>query len=772
MVELKNNIERIVELLIQLGDLYLDGGNIDQGIQKYEEALSLSNDDEHILSKLGDAYATKGEFNANSITIFKKILAEQPDNKRICLLLSEVYLRNKQYDDEAKAVYVNALNYYPRNHIELSCAIIHYLFRKHTFDVYESISDDDLFPGFQSDLLIPHYLSIGWEYEDYKQVSNIYKFIIYKKYNSIAHKYFVINYLKYFFEKRRASQEFYVELEDLQLCHSYLKSVKQFDHLEDIYIYLAVKKILRSNFVDDVICEDQSISEYELFLNDNSSSNLWDIALNKKLKIDTSFDFAEEIWFRVKNNKMTDDEHKNETDDRHNVLELDDVHSLMFIQIINFDDLKQSQDKYTILKSFDTFIQDNLDSETVKYIKRVNDGYLVLCRQATKLIDTTISFSKKYVYSEQHDGSIPIMFFIGLHGRNRQKDILEELNELFELQQLHKSVINNYAFHFDADIIITSENILQNLNGKFLPKKDFSTISTLCGDSTLKLFEIIWHDPVDQIRYRDVQKIGRFKLVKELSANDLFTTFLAVDTFLDRLLILKILNSYGSIKDREQESTEIIKKTLAYGRFNDDRIALIYDINRSDGYTYIAREYIESDTLGNWADSELNRDWRESVKIMIRIFKVMKHLHERDLIHGRLKPSNIFISSMNHIKFADFIIPKYVRMIDQMKIIDHDSICYMAPELIKYGEVTKRVDVYSFGIILFQLLTGNRPYTTEDIDDLLQGRAFKSIPKLSSIKPAVPEKLDHIIEQSTAYDSTQRYEDLSGFLSDLEQVLK
>ncbi|MBN1155185.1 tetratricopeptide repeat protein, partial [candidate division KSB1 bacterium] len=625
MIESKNNIETIVELLIKLGDLYLDDGNVDQGIQKYEEALALSNDDEQILSKLGDAYATRGDYNANAITIFRKILEKQPDNKRICLLLSEVYLRNKQFDEEAKEIYVNALNYYPHNHIELSCALIHYLFKNHAFDVFESITDQDLFPGFQSDLLIPYYLSIGWLYEAYKQVSNIYKFIIYKKYNSIAHKYFVINYLKYFTEKHEAIQEFYVELEDLQLCHSYLKSVKQFDHLEDIYLYLAVKQILRSNFVDDVICEDQSVSEYELFLNDNSSSNIWDIALNKTLKIDTSFDFSEEIWFRVKNNKANDETHRELDLNHQDDLELEDVSSLMFIQIMNFEEVKQNPDRYNVMKAFDAHIQDNFDAAVVKYIKRVNDGYLVLGRHPFKLIDTTISFSKKYSYGE----NTPIQFFIGLHTKDQQCDILDELNVLFELQQLHRSLLHTTAQSFDSNKIITSEDILKNLNGQFIPKKDFASISPLFRDNDLKIFEIIWHDPVDMIRYRDIQKIGRFKLVKELSTNELFTTFLAVDTYLDRLLILKILNIYASNRENDSGCIEVIKKTAAYGRFNDDSIAIIYDIGRSDGYTYIAREYIESDTLGNWADLELNRGWHESVKIMLCIVEALMYLHKR-----------------------------------------------------------------------------------------------------------------------------------------------
>ncbi|MBN1153768.1 protein kinase, partial [candidate division KSB1 bacterium] len=135
------------------------------------------------------------------------------------------------------------------------------------------------------------------------------------------------------------------------------------------------------------------------------------------------------------------------------------------------------------------------------------------------------------------------------------------------------------------------------------------------------------------------------------------------------------------------------------------------------------------------------------------------------------KPSNIFISSLKQIKFTDFLIPNYIQTIDQMIVFDRESICYMAPELLLKGEVSKQADIFSLGIILYQLLTGKIPCPNDFIDDLIQDRGIKSIAPLDAIVRAIPEQLDQIYQRSTSFDMAKRYQHIDDMFADLKQVL-
>lgn len=770
MDENSQEYQRVYDLLFNLGKAYLEKGRYDEAIEKFTKLIELSEENEQIYLNLSKAYLLKEQFDEQAIQIFQRTLAYDPANKVINVILSEIYLSQKREDQEASQVYRNAIQYNPQNAKELALALIKIDYRNGNYQSAKLLAEQVLQFDPNNSELVSYYTYLGWKEEAYDQVSEILKGILRKSGDLAVLRWLILNYMKMIKNTTADEKEFQFTNEDIQYCDKFLKSIEQLSQLDEIFIYLVIKKIIANYFVRNDNDQKLSISEYELFLSENSLSNVvWDRGLNKTISINRSFSFAQEIWNKL--SPQTEISTELPTDD-HNGPQIDhddgfsNLNTLMLIQFINYDDLIGKTNFKEIMIKFDTVLHEILDRTSAPALNRIDDGYLIFWNDVIPAISAATHILENSL-------DLNLKLHICIHYRTADA-FLDDLISIFNIQQLCTDILSvkntgtsdNVDF---ADKICITESVY-NLVKNDPVTKPLKKISFAGQPNSIPLYEIVWQNPLDRLRKGIVKKINRFQIINEIFINDIFNSYKAVDTFLDRLVILKVLRPDHIETKGSQFSQTFFDEASKIGKLNHNNIAIIYDISEDEGFYYIAREFIEGVPLTVLLSEDEKTDWRQYVEIFLQIGEGLKYAHYNGIIHGRLKPANIFISENQEIKIMDFIIPGFSVANKNQPGLDLQGISYASPEQIANKEIDHRSDIYSLGVILYSLLTGENPFYTDDVKKLFNNIKKMQPPKVSTKNTAFSTEIDAIIEKAIAKSPADRYENVEQFMNEIRNL--
>lgn len=262
----------------------------------------------------------------------------------------------------------------------------------------------------------------------------------------------------------------------------------------------------------------------------------------------------------------------------------------------------------------------------------------------------------------------------------------------------------------------------------------------------------------------------RYQFDKQLGQGGMAEVFLAKDLILDRPVAIKQLlidkrNDEESIDrfNREAEST---------AELMHPHIVRIYDVQDSP-YPFIAMEYIEGTDLKQYIKEHTNLDLTKIVTIMDQILSAIEYAHEKNIIHRDIKPQNILIDQNDQIKVTDFGI---AIVLSQNSITRTNSLLgtvhYISPEQARGGVITKQSDIYSLGIVLYELLTGFVPYDGESAVSIAIQHIQDDFPDIEdSVGKTIPQALKNIVLKSTQKNSSQRYQSIREMRNDLKSSL-
>jgi serine/threonine protein kinase/tetratricopeptide (TPR) repeat protein len=264
--------------------------------------------------------------------------------------------------------------------------------------------------------------------------------------------------------------------------------------------------------------------------------------------------------------------------------------------------------------------------------------------------------------------------------------------------------------------------------------------------------------------------------------------YLAQDTKLDRKVALKILpEDLAANRDRMQRFVREAKSAAA---LNHPNIAHIYEIGESNGVNFIAMEFIDGDTFGEVIQRE--PDLRKLVRYLQHVVEGLSKAHAAGIVHRDLKPDNIMVTRDGHVKILDFGIAKLIEAqtlsstpsdIDTAITLQHSqpgivlgTVGYMSPEQARgrTNEIDRRSDIFSFGCILFEAVTGHRAFAGEDAIDTLNKIIRGSPPAITDLRPDASNRLQRIVRRCLAKDPKDRYQttrDLSIELRELHREL-
>ena len=267
------------------------------------------------------------------------------------------------------------------------------------------------------------------------------------------------------------------------------------------------------------------------------------------------------------------------------------------------------------------------------------------------------------------------------------------------------------------------------------------------------------------------QKINdRYQIIKSIGEGGMANVYLAYDTILDRRVAVKVLR--GDLSNDEKFVRRFQREALAASSLNHPNIVEMYDVGEDNGIYYIVMEYVEGQTLKQLLKRRGSLTLSETIDIMLQLTDGMAHAHDSYIIHRDLKPQNIMIQDDGQIKITDFGIAMALNstQLTQTNSV-MGSVHYLPPEQATGKGSTIKSDIYSMGIIFYELLTGSLPFKGENAVEIALKQMKEPLPNLRDDNPSIPMSVENVILKATAKNPKNRYSDSRAMHDDLLTVL-
>ena len=258
----------------------------------------------------------------------------------------------------------------------------------------------------------------------------------------------------------------------------------------------------------------------------------------------------------------------------------------------------------------------------------------------------------------------------------------------------------------------------------------------------------------------------RYKILKLIGGGGMANVYLARDMILERDVAIKILRL--DYANDEQFIRRFHREAQSATSLSHPNIVNIYDVGEEDDIYYIVMEYVEGETLKEYIKHRHPLPVETAVDIMKQLAAAVRHAHQNNIIHRDIKPQNILIDKRGNVKITDFGI---ATALTATTITDTNSVLgsvhYISPEQIKGSQATKKSDIYSLGIVMFELLTGRLPYSGETAVAIALKHLQEDLPSPRRLNPSIPQSVENIVLKATAKDPLYRYANIEELEDDL-----
>ena len=267
------------------------------------------------------------------------------------------------------------------------------------------------------------------------------------------------------------------------------------------------------------------------------------------------------------------------------------------------------------------------------------------------------------------------------------------------------------------------------------------------------------------------QKINdRYEIIKNIGEGGMANVYLAQDTILDRKVAVKVLR--GDLASDDKFIRRFQREALSVSNLSHPNIVEVYDVGEEDGSHYIVMEYIEGKTLKQLLKKRESLTLTEVIDIMTQLTDGISHAHESYIIHRDIKPQNIMIEDDGRIKITDFGIAMALNatQLTQTNSV-MGSVHYLPPEQASGKGATVKSDIYSLGILMYELLTGNVPFKGDNAVEIALKHMKDKIPSIRKQDPSIPQSVENIILKASAKNPRNRYDTAKEMHEDLVHCL-
>lgn len=263
---------------------------------------------------------------------------------------------------------------------------------------------------------------------------------------------------------------------------------------------------------------------------------------------------------------------------------------------------------------------------------------------------------------------------------------------------------------------------------------------------------------------------GRYKILEMIGGGGMANVYLAHDMILDRDVAVKMLR-LDFVND-EEFIRRFHREAQSATSLAHPNIVSIYDVGEEDSIYYIVMEYVDGQTLKQYIQQNSPVRIEEALEILKQLTSAISHAHQNHIIHRDIKPHNILVDRHGNVKITDFGIAMALSAtsITQTNSV-LGSVHYLSPEQARGGMANKKSDIYSLGIVMFELLTGRLPFSGESAVSIALKHLQSETPSLRRWNPSIPQSVENIVLKATAKDPFHRYDSVDEMEDDLRTAL-
>ncbi|HEY7741567.1 MAG TPA: serine/threonine-protein kinase [Burkholderiales bacterium] len=268
------------------------------------------------------------------------------------------------------------------------------------------------------------------------------------------------------------------------------------------------------------------------------------------------------------------------------------------------------------------------------------------------------------------------------------------------------------------------------------------------------------------------QKIGKYEIISELGKGATSAVYRAYDPFQSRQVAIKVVfpealgdHEYG----RRYRKLFVTEASLA-GKLSHPHIAAIYDAVAGEDTSYIVMEYVDGSTLEQYTHHESLLPVQRIVEIIYKCAKALEYASNQGVIHRDIKPANILLAGESDIKISDFG-AALTQAAETTQVSGIGSPAYMSPEQVKEQSLSHQTDVFSLGVVMYQLLTGRLPFQGANNYSMIYQIINVDPPSPIEVRPDIPPRIDAIVTRALRKDTAARYQTWDEFAHDLATAL-
>ena len=268
-------------------------------------------------------------------------------------------------------------------------------------------------------------------------------------------------------------------------------------------------------------------------------------------------------------------------------------------------------------------------------------------------------------------------------------------------------------------------------------------------------------------KYTGKRLDGRYEIHELVGVGGMAVVYRAYDTIDDRAVAVKIL------KDEFLGNEDFIRRfkneSKAIAVLSHPNIVKVFDVSFGDRIQYIVEEYIDGITLKEYLDQQKRIKWKEAIHFTVQILRALQHAHEKGIVHRDIKPQNIMLLQDGTIKVTDFGIARFSRS-ETRTMTDKaiGSVHYIAPEQARGDLTDEKTDIYSVGVMLYEMLTGQLPFEADNAVSVAIMQLQTDPKPLRELNPSIPEGLEEITLKAMQKNPERRYQSAAEMLRDIE----
>lgn len=267
---------------------------------------------------------------------------------------------------------------------------------------------------------------------------------------------------------------------------------------------------------------------------------------------------------------------------------------------------------------------------------------------------------------------------------------------------------------------------------------------------------------------------GRYQLTRLIASGGMATIYAALDLRLDRHVAVKIMHPH--LAQDEAFVARFIREAKAAAALTHPNIVAVQDQGWNQGgapAVFIVMELVEGNTLREYLHEQGSLSIDQAIGVISPVLSALSAAHKLGIVHRDIKPENILISKDGRVKIADFGLARGALLGTTMTVessVILGSVSYLSPEQVQRGIADARSDVYAVGIVLFEILTGEKPYKGEDPIQIAFKHVNEKVPAPSTLKPSIPPEIDALVQRATASNPDQRPKDATELLAELNNI--